>query len=53
MWPNSKISVMGGEQAASVLATVARDQSQREGRKVKHFFNSFLYNNINIYIYNI
>ncbi|HEY1708657.1 MAG TPA: carboxyl transferase domain-containing protein [Rhizomicrobium sp.] len=24
-WPNSRISVMGGEQAASVLATVARD----------------------------
>jgi 3-methylcrotonyl-CoA carboxylase beta subunit len=23
MWPNSRISVMGGEQAASVLATVA------------------------------
>lgn len=38
MWPNSKISVMGGEQAASVLATVARDQSQREGRKVINFF---------------
>ena len=26
MWPNSRISVMGGEQAASVLATVKRDQ---------------------------
>jgi 3-methylcrotonyl-CoA carboxylase beta subunit len=25
MWPNSRISVMGGEQAASVLATVRRD----------------------------
>src|SRR3954471_9782529 len=25
-WPNSRISVMGGEQAASVLATVRRDQ---------------------------
>ena len=24
MWPNARISVMGGEQAASVLATVAR-----------------------------
>ena len=30
MWPNSKISVMGGEQAASVLATVAKDQRERE-----------------------
>jgi 3-methylcrotonyl-CoA carboxylase beta subunit len=26
MWPNARISVMGGEQAASVLATVKRDQ---------------------------
>jgi len=31
-WPNSRISVMGGEQAASVLATVKRDQMAREGR---------------------
>jgi acetyl-CoA carboxylase carboxyltransferase component len=31
MWPNSRISVMGGEQAAGVLATVKRDQSAREG----------------------
>jgi 3-methylcrotonyl-CoA carboxylase beta subunit len=27
-WPNSRISVMGGEQAASVLATVARDSGK-------------------------
>jgi 3-methylcrotonyl-CoA carboxylase beta subunit len=26
MWPNARISVMGGEQAASVLATVRGDQ---------------------------
>src|SRR5690606_21067481 len=26
MWPNARISVMGGEQAANVLATVRRDQ---------------------------
>lgn len=32
MWPNSRISVMGGEQAASVLATVAKDQHEREGK---------------------
>ena len=32
MWPNARISVMGGEQAASVLATVKRDQLAREGR---------------------
>lgn len=31
MWPNAKISVMGGEQAASVLATVKRDQSEARG----------------------
>jgi len=32
MWPNARISVMGGEQAASVLATVKRDgmESRRE-----------------------
>ena len=33
MWPNSKISVMGGEQAASVLATVTRDNYERKGKK--------------------
>jgi len=31
-WPNARISVMGGEQAASVLATVKREQLQRSGR---------------------
>ncbi|MFV2118814.1 carboxyl transferase domain-containing protein, partial [Streptomyces sp. Act-28] len=31
MWPNAKISVMGGEQAASVLATVKRDQAEARG----------------------
>ena len=30
-WPNSRISVMGGEQAASVLATVRRDAIERKG----------------------
>jgi acetyl-CoA carboxylase carboxyltransferase component len=34
MWPNSRISVMGGEQAAGVLATVKRDQLAREGREL-------------------
>lgn len=29
MWPNARISVMGGEQAASVLATVKKDQLAR------------------------
>jgi 3-methylcrotonyl-CoA carboxylase beta subunit/propionyl-CoA carboxylase len=32
MWPNARISVMGGEQAASVLATVKRDQLARDGK---------------------
>jgi 3-methylcrotonyl-CoA carboxylase beta subunit/propionyl-CoA carboxylase len=32
MWPNARISVMGGEQAANVLATVKREQLAREGR---------------------
>ena len=31
-WPNARISVMGGEQAASVLATVKRDQLQATGK---------------------
>ncbi|GAB4266439.1 MAG: carboxyl transferase domain-containing protein [Pararhodobacter sp.] len=30
-WPNSRISVMGGEQAAGVLATVRREGIEREG----------------------
>ncbi|WP_374774109.1 methylcrotonoyl-CoA carboxylase [Streptomyces sp. NBC_01310] len=33
MWPNAKISVMGGEQAASVLATVKRDQIEGAGQE--------------------
>ncbi len=31
-WPNSRTSVMGGEQAASVLATVQRDNIEAEGK---------------------
>jgi len=34
MWPNSRISVMGGEQAAGVLAQITRDQRKREGKEV-------------------
>ena len=33
MWPGAKISVMGGEQAASVLATVKRDQLEARGEE--------------------
>lgn len=32
MWPNARISVMGGEQAAGVLAQVKQDQLMREGK---------------------
>ncbi len=32
MWPNSRISVMGGEQAANVLATVKQDQLKVAGK---------------------
>src|SRR5687767_6065577 len=34
MWPNARISVMGGEQAAGVLTTVKRDQLARDGRSL-------------------
>ena len=33
MWPNARIAVMGGEQAAMVLATVKQDQRQRQGEE--------------------
>jgi 3-methylcrotonyl-CoA carboxylase beta subunit len=32
MWPNARISVMGGEQAAAVLATVKRDGLEKSGK---------------------
>ena len=34
MWPNSRISVMGGEQAANVLSQVKVEQMEREGKKL-------------------
>lgn len=34
MWPNSRISVMGGEQAANVLLTVKMEQLEKEGKKL-------------------
>ncbi|MCK5276289.1 MAG: methylcrotonoyl-CoA carboxylase, partial [Alphaproteobacteria bacterium] len=33
MWPNARISVMGGEQAAGVLAQVRRDNIEAGGKK--------------------
>ena len=32
MWPNARISVMGGEQAAAVLATVKREGLEKAGK---------------------
>ena len=32
MWPNAKISVMGGEQAADVLSSIKKDQLESEGK---------------------
>ncbi len=32
-WPNARTSVMGGEQAATVLATIRRDQMKASGRE--------------------
>ena len=34
MWPNARISVMGGEQAANVLLTVQDESKQREGEEM-------------------
>ena len=34
-WPNARISVMGGEQAASVLATVERDNIEARGQDLE------------------
>ena len=34
MWPNARISVMGGLQAATVLTTVKREQLGREGKNL-------------------
>jgi acetyl-CoA carboxylase carboxyltransferase component len=36
MWPNARISVMGGQQAASVLLQVRLDNLHREGRDLTH-----------------
>ncbi|MGH3086012.1 MAG: carboxyl transferase domain-containing protein, partial [Rubrobacteraceae bacterium] len=34
MWPNARISVMGGQQAANVLLTVQEDNLEREGKSL-------------------
>ncbi len=33
MWPNARISVMGGDQAAAVLSTIRRDQAEARGEE--------------------
>ena len=38
MWPNARISVMGGEQAATVLSTITKNQRQLEGKQVSNLF---------------
>ncbi len=43
MWPNARISVMGGEQAAGVLAQITRDQRTREGKEVCFLHINFLH----------
>lgn len=42
-WPNARISVMGGEQAANVLAQIAKEQRAKEGKQVLFNFSSFLF----------
>ena len=42
MWPNARISVMGGEQAAGVLAQITRDQKKRDGKTVSIFTFNYL-----------
>lgn len=37
MWPNARISVMGGKQAALVLSQVMAAQKKREGLEVRPF----------------
>jgi acetyl-CoA carboxylase carboxyltransferase component len=34
-WPNARISVMGGQQAAEVLATIRLQQLERQGRTLE------------------
>lgn len=38
MWPNARISVMGGEQAAGVMAQISQEKSKREGKPVTTLF---------------
>ena len=47
MWPNARISVMGGEQAGTVLATVKKAQLMKQGHEVIFLvFYYFNYDNL-------
>ena len=42
MWPNARISVMGGEQAANVLAQITQEQKKRENQPVIKFTRTYI-----------
>ena len=46
MWPNAKISVMGGEQAANVLITVKEEQLKTKGEQLSNEDRETLYQSI-------
>jgi acetyl-CoA carboxylase carboxyltransferase component len=46
MWPNSRISVMGGEQAANTLVTVKRDQLTARGEHLDETFAKAMYDEV-------
>lgn len=50
MWPNSRISIMGGEQAAGVLAQIQSDKKIREGKQVNRNLCCYSFNMI-YYVY--
>ena len=35
MWPNSRISVMGGDQAANVMSTIKKDKAKSDGKSIE------------------
>lgn len=52
MWPNARISVMGGQQAASVLSQVKREGLEKMGKKWSEEEVNFInINDQNIYFF--
>jgi 3-methylcrotonyl-CoA carboxylase beta subunit len=45
-WPNSEISVMGGEQAAKTLATIKTTQLEREGKTLSEEERAKIYSDV-------